>query len=96
MKENHAVSLAMIDTLREGGPMRIHDTRTAIVLALVFALCCAAAAESPVAGANAGPVEERDRAAIARIEAPRLTEAEAAPAADVPSTRLGRLPLAES
>ena len=71
------------------------DARVPIVLALVIALCSGAVAATPVAGANADLIEERDRAAIGRIEAPRLTEAEAAQAPDIPSTRLGRLALAE-
>ena len=56
-----------------------------------------AAAEPATAQTATGEasLSERDRSALARFEAPRLTEAEAAAAPDVPATRLGRLPFAE-
>jgi CubicO group peptidase (beta-lactamase class C family) len=40
-------------------------------------------------------LDERDRSALARIEAPRLNETEVEAAPDTPATRLGRLSLAD-
>jgi CubicO group peptidase (beta-lactamase class C family) len=66
-----------------------------VILAWLLTGFCAISAGARAAAPDDGALDERDRAAIARIEAPRLTEAEAAAATDAPATKLGRLPLAE-
>jgi CubicO group peptidase (beta-lactamase class C family) len=75
--------------------MRKFLGRASFVLAVLLAVATAILGRAGAAEPAAVAPDQRDREAIARIEAPRLTEAQAASAPDVPATRLGRLPIEE-